>query len=500
MTTDSDALRLTVSPQSPADSESEALSSALAPQLPADPESEAPGLTATPQLPVDSESEAPRSKLMLCAVGLGAFAYCAYVGIGLLLGLVFISMSTPSASATSPTIQLPLPPNLLSLPPFSIPGVVDPLSLFPTWRGTERINVLLMGVDQRDDEREWGIPPRTDTMIVLSIDPVLKSAAMISFPRDLWVRIPGYGEDRINVAYRFGELNQTRVEGGGPGVAARTIEQNFGLRVPYYATVDFRGFEDVVNTVGGLVIDVRRPIKDDEYPTKDYGFERVYFAPGPQVMDGPLALKYARTRHADSDFGRMARQQQVLLALRDRALRLNMLPRLPTLLDQGTRSVQTNLSTTELLSLARLTSEIENAAVGTLVIDNQLVTSAPGVAAILVPKRDAIRTAIAKALADPRLLREAGRVEIVSSPARAQLARQIADHLAGQGLQNVRQTTSTQPEAEATSVYLFADKPRSLDALVRALNLSEQNVLAGAPEESQSDIRLVLGRDFQLNP
>lgn len=454
-------------------------------------------MTAPPLSQNLEEPKPQRSLARASVVAVAATSYCAYVGAALVLAAPMFSLATNAVQWSPATITLPLTSAPISIPALPIPFkplVESPLALIPDWKGTERINVLLMGVDQRDDERERGLPTRTDTIMVVSIDPVQKTAAMTSFPRDLWVAIPGFGEDRINAAYRYGELR--RVDGGGPGVAARTIEHNFGLRTTHYATVDFRGFQEIVNTLGGIIIDVPRPIKDDEYPTDTYGIERVFFAPGPQLMDGATALKYARTRHADSDFGRMARQQQVLLAIRDRALRLNLLPRLPTLAEQAVRTVQTNFAPAELLSLAKLATEIEMGAIGSLVIDYQLVTpfQGEGGASLQLPKRDEIRRAIQRAIADPRLIREASRIEITSTSGRAQLARRTADRLAAEGLQVVRRTTMPGPEPETTRVLVYADKPRSQRVVLDALGLPQHAVEPG-DGEANVDIRIVLGQD-----
>jgi LCP family protein required for cell wall assembly len=437
--------------------------------------------------------------------GVGLIFYLGYVTAGVALGFTYFSTAISRIEAAMPRNQdgglatgAPLVASL-AIPFTASAPQINPLDLFPNWKGTDRINVILMGLDQRPEERVEGIPTRTDTMILMSIDPVSKSAAMVSFPRDLWLQIPGLGEERINAAYRFGEL--THREGGGPGMVSRTLEQNFGISAPYYATVDFGGFQDVVNTLGGIAIDVPRPVKDDEYPTMDYGLERVYFAPGPQLMDGATALKYARTRHADSDFSRMARQQQVMLAIRDRALRLNMLARVPALLDQGARAVQTNLTPTELLGLAKLANDVDTTALGSLVVDNQLITPQRGLggATLLIPKTAEIKRAIQRTFTDPRLAREGGRVEVVSSAARSQLAQQVADKLAGEGLQVLRRTSTSVAETEATAVATFADKPRSLAVTLQTLGLNNDAVHEANPNpDGTTDIQVVVGPDFRL--
>ncbi|MSQ24302.1 MAG: LytR family transcriptional regulator [Chloroflexi bacterium] len=323
--------------------------------------------------------------------------FAAYVLGGMLFGGGVIATATaqtwPLLSRTG--LQLTSVGDFVAaLPNPSTFMVQAPLRLIPDWQGTERVNVLLLGTDQREDERKGGIPTRTDVMLVVSIDPVAKTALMVSFPRDMWVAIPGFGEQRINVAYAYGE--NRKVPGGGAATAAHTVELNFGLSSSYYALVNFEGFEQIIDTLGGVVIDVPRPLKDDEYPTPDYRIERIFFQAGPQIMTGSNALKYARSRHSDSDFARNSRQRAVLLAIRDRALRINVLANLPALLDRGMSAVQTNFSTTELLSLAKLAGQIDTVNIRTLGVEPPLVRGFTGEdgASLQLPDRAAIKRAI----------------------------------------------------------------------------------------------------------
>ncbi|MCX2726315.1 LCP family protein [Thermomicrobium sp. 4228-Ro] len=226
----------------------------------------------------------------------------------------------------------------------------DPALQLPDWEKKDRINVLLLGVDRREQEEI----PRSDTIIVVTIDPLTKDVSMLSIPRDLLVTIPGYGEDKINAAYALGANSPIT----GPGLVRATIEYNFGIPIHYYAEVDFDGFVRIVDTLGGVVVDVPAPIKDDEYPGEDYNYTRVYFAPGLQRMDGRTALRYVRTRHDDNDFSRGYRQQQVLRALREQGLRLDLIRKAPQLVDSLADTVRTDLSPTQVLALAKLGAEI----------------------------------------------------------------------------------------------------------------------------------------------
>ena len=226
----------------------------------------------------------------------------------------------------------------------------DPAIQLPDWDKKDRINVLLLGVDRRDA----GDVPRADTIIVVTIDPLTKDVGMLSIPRDLLVTIPGYGQEKINAAYPLGMSSSLT----GPGLLRATIEYNFGIPIHYYAEVDFEGFVRIVDTLGGVVVDVPAPIKDDEYPGEDYNYTRIYFAPGLQHMDGRTALRYVRTRHDDNDFSRGYRQQQVLRALREQGLRLDLLRKAPQLVDALADTVRTDLSPQQVLALAKLGSEI----------------------------------------------------------------------------------------------------------------------------------------------
>ena len=236
----------------------------------------------------------------------------------------------------------------------------------PDWDGTSRVTILLLGVDRRTDE-----PSRSDTIILVNIDPVAKTARMLSIPRDLRVFIPGKGVAKINAAYAMGDYDKT-VAGGGPGLTMRTIEANFGIDINYYAEIDFDGFTNIVDTVGGLTMDVPYPIKDNEYPGPANQYMRIYFPAGWQHMDGAQVLEYARTRHDDSDLYRSERQQQILLALRQQAVSLDLISKAPQLISDFGNAVGTDLSPSQALQLARLASQIGSSNIEQLSIDSYL--------------------------------------------------------------------------------------------------------------------------------
>jgi LCP family protein required for cell wall assembly len=243
-------------------------------------------------------------------------------------------------------------------------GTAAPTAI-PDWNGKDRITLLLLGVDQRETEAS-----RSDTMILVNIDPVTKSASMMSIPRDLKVIVPGYGVHKINAAYAFGDADQ--VPGGGPGLAMRTIEANFGIKVDYYATVNFAGFTKIIDTIGGLTLDVPYPIKDDAYPGAGNNYIRVFFKAGWQHMNGTQALEYARTRHDDGDDRRSARQQQVLLALRQQAISFDLISKAPDLIAELGDAIRTDMPLTKALQLAKLGTEIDTNAIRQVSLNDAL--------------------------------------------------------------------------------------------------------------------------------
>ena len=267
----------------------------------------------------------------------------------------------------------------------------------PEWSSKERVNVILLGTDRRENEPDI---TRTDTILIVSIDPVTKSAGVLSLPRDLWVNIPGYGFERINTAFEIGEYQK---KGGGPALLRRTLEGLLGVPMHHYALVGFTGFRKVVDQLGGVVVDVERPFRDDEFPQGNYGTRRILFQAGLQRLDGEQALWYVRSRHADSDFGRNRRQRQFLLAVRQQALQLNMLPKAPAMLASVMDSVTTDLRASEILSLVRVAKDVETSRLTSRAIDESMVNPwmTPGGAAVLLPEPAAIRQVVQEVFGTP---------------------------------------------------------------------------------------------------
>jgi polyisoprenyl-teichoic acid--peptidoglycan teichoic acid transferase len=273
-----------------------------------------------------------------------------------------------------PTVSLP--PTVASLLPTNVPGVPAPTA-FPTALPTpapapdEPINILLLGTDQRPGDEIT----RTDAMILVHIRPKDKRIGLLSIPRDLWVQIPGFGQARINAAYPIGERQLGAGYGGA--LVKETVSGLVGFPVHHFVLIDFDGFKKVIDILGGIDVNVETEIYDPAYPTENYQTIEVKFEAGLQNLDGEHALMYARTRHADNDFGRNTRQRQVLMAMFEQARAQGIISQI-TKIDDYTNAlrdyVRTDMSRDDMLYLAKLTTSFNAESVSSYAIGPDLIT------------------------------------------------------------------------------------------------------------------------------
>jgi LCP family protein required for cell wall assembly len=250
-----------------------------------------------------------------------------------------------------------------------------------------RTNVLILGLDRRPEE---GNAVRADAIMVITADPQEPALGLLSIPRDLYLTIPGQGENRINTAHVFAELEEP---GSGPARTAATITRNFGIPIDGWIRLDFQGLVAMIDAVGGVQIDVPGAIVDTAYPTEDYGTMTIEIPAGRQRMDGERALQFARTRHAGSDFDRAARQQQLVQALIAKLLRPGTWPRLPAVWKAFNRSIDRQLGLLDLVRLGIAVLRVGPENLERLVIDDELVTpfATEAGAAVLAPRWELIR-------------------------------------------------------------------------------------------------------------
>ena len=323
----------------------------------------------------------------------------------------------------------------------------------PPWDGKQRLNILLIGADEQRGGHN------TDTLITVSIDPVTKQVAMFSLPRDtVDVPVPaGPARSLWGSAYRnkinsfF--INNRRRSDVWPGndrtrgynALKATIGELYGLDIKYFVEVNFDGFRKVVDAVGGVTVNVQIPVSDDAFPTVTGRTTRLYIPSGLQHMDGAQALRYARSRKTSSDFDRAARQQRLLLSLREQADPQELIPRLPQLIDALKQTVRTDIPISQLDELLGLASSVDTTNIRSYVFSPPLYstdTCADPRGCVVLPKVDRIRIAVRNAFkgspADEarrqKLASEGAQIWVLNGTGELNRGARIAGYLEAQGL------------------------------------------------------------------
>jgi LCP family protein required for cell wall assembly len=378
------------------------------------------------------------------------------------------------------------------------------------WDGKGRVNILFMGLDLRD--WQTGDIPRTDTMILFTIDPAARTAGMLSIPRDLWVDIPGNGSNKINTAYHYGEA--FHLPGGGPALAMQTVSNFLGVPVNEYVQLDFNTFVKIVDVLGGVVVTPNEDMKLERIGQPGY---EEHLKAGVQVrLDGAMLLSYARDRYTSGgDFDRAQRQQEVIMSIRDRILRFDMMPQLimksPALYQNLSSGIHTDLSLPQIIQLAQIAIQIrpENitrAAIGSEQITNSWSWDGQD---ILLPVPDKIRVVrdqvftttdspspIAQAT-DPAgsMNTEEARVVVQNGTGVDGLAGKTAEYLKAQGV-NVIQEGNAGQVYDLSTIYIYNSKPYSLQFLSGLFGVDNNRVWNSYDPNAQADIVVIVGNDW----
>lgn len=380
------------------------------------------------------------------------------------------------------------------------------------WSGRERVSILLVGIDLRCDEEG---PTHTDSMMVVTLDPVSRSAAALSLPRDLWVEIPGFGVDRINQAYFKGTAYD--YPGGGAALAVETVEATLGVPIDFYAAVNFEAFTEFVDLIGGITVDVPEAIDDPDYPDNCYGYDPFSIGAGEQELDGEEALKYARTRAtAAGDVDRAGRQQQVVMAVREKVVSLNMAPKLlvraPQLWQSFQKNVRTNMTLDEAVQLALLVEDIPRERIRTAVIDYDYVynETTPDGQQVLVPNREQIRrlrdelfapppipTPVVEQL--PQLMREEkARVVIQNGTPVFGLAGDTEAYLTRLGVQVVEIGNADSATYASTQIVDYGSHPNTTFYLAQLMDIPPLNISYSSKPAGDYDVLVILGNDWEI--
>lgn len=425
----------------------------------------------------------------------------------------FADLSKPKivASSGTPTLNAlgtPISDNQTVIP---TQGAIAP-SLKP-WDGAGRVTILLLGLDYRDWANQQEAS-RSDTMILLTMDPQAKTAGILSVPRDMWVAIPGFQHGKINTAYYLGDLY--KMPGGGPALAVKTVEEFLGVEINYFAQIDFGAFVRFIDEIGGVSVDVPEQITVDLLGS---GFRtKKTLKPGRQVLPGEWALAYARARHTEGgDFDRAFRQQQVIMGIRDRMLSPNMLPSMiakaPTLYSELASGIRTNLTLDQVIQLALLAQTIPDQSIQRGIIGKESVMfgTSPDGLAILVPipdkigvLRDQVFTSSSSlgpqtpGTSQEQMQAEQAKIALYDASGNAGLLERTANYLRSQGA-NLASLAASDKRYTSTTIILHTGDPYTLKYLVDLMKISSGRILFKFDPNSPVDVEIYLGIDWARN-
>lgn len=205
----------------------------------------------------------------------------------------------------------------------------------------QKINILILGVDERADD-----VGRSDTTLLLTVDPKQKTASLLSIPRDSRVKIPGRGYDKINAAYAY----------GGHRLSEQAVANLIGVPVDYYVIINFSAFNKIIDAIGGVDINVEKRMNYAD----PYDNLVIDLVPGLQHLDGKTAIQYVRYRDEEGDIGRVGRQQKFIKAVLDKVTSPLMIPRLPSIISEVVSAVKTDLTAGDMVNLAKILNEVKN--------------------------------------------------------------------------------------------------------------------------------------------
>ena len=396
------------------------------------------------------------------------------------------------------------------LPP---PITVPQSDLPPAWDGASRITVLIIGLDARDLDTS---APRSDTMILLTIDPLSKTAGILSIPRDMWVNIPGFGYSRINTAYSSGEGN--KLPGGGPELARKTVEQFIGVPIQYYAQVDFNTFIQFIDRIGGIDIHNSEELRLDRIGS---GQDKIKLTCcGMRHLPGEAALAYARYRKGgDGDFGRAQRQQKVIIAIRDKVLDpanfATLLPQADDFYNEFSAGIRTNMPFDTAIRLGVLAREIPVESIKRGAIDTSMVAFDNVIlggqdAAVMKPLPDKIRelrdeiftsggaVSPLAAQGDPLTLAKAdtARIRLLNGSFSPGLETTTGNYFISQGLA-VTEVGPADQAYDRTVVVLYAPKLYTLKYFHTLFGMNSATQVLIRPDPSSTvDVEVRLGNDW----
>ena len=362
------------------------------------------------------------------------------------------------------------------------------------------VNILLLGSDASVDDRY----ARTDTMIIASVNPEMPSVSMLSLPRDLQVRIPGHSDDRLNIAYELGYINE--YPGGGPAFLAAVLRKNFGIKIDHFMRVDFGGFMKAIDTLGGVDVLVECELHDT-FPDKSSprGKTDLDVFPGIVHLDGKEALWYARSRWSTTDFDRARRQQKVLRALFSKAKSSNLLQNAIGLYGDFRNNVETSVGLGDIPYFVDIATRLDNLSIKNRVLTFPIVrafTRGDG-ARVLIPSKDTIPF-IAEALSPPAGNRAQNRpvVEVLNGSSIDDMELVAAERLAWEGFAVKDARLAPERNFENTQIfdYSVTTKGSPIARLASIFSVRRNDIISQSDPSSDVVATIVLGENYNSCP
>ena len=414
-----------------------------------------------------------------------------------------VDTATPTVTVPPPT-ETPLPtidPSILAntLVPFSTIEASGGSQVLNN--GQETVNFLLIGSDRRP-----GGSFRTDTMVIAILRPNEGQVSLISIPRDLWVSIPDWGNQRINTAYQHGI--SVGYPGGGPGLLKDTILYNLGIRIDHTAMVEFDGFRQIVDTLGGVDVPVSCPYTDWRLidPSYDPNNENNWYlyttGPGVIHMDGDLALWYARSRQRSSDFDRGRRQQEVLRALFTQALKAGTITRIPELYNNLSSTVETDLGLGDILQLAIYAPKMTNADIRSYYIRPPFVSSwiTESGAYVLLPNEVSLQQMLTEAMSPStqHVQKQSIVIDVMNGTSISGYETLASTRLNYAGYETHVVSADRQDYAYSVLIDKTIGQDRSQsDQILNIMGMPPGSIISSPDPNSTAHYLLILGYDYQ---
>lgn len=429
------------------------------------------------------------SRTIIKLICWGLFVYLTVIGVKSLAA--YAKISVKNEGAKSPFLKLP---KITS----------DVLS----GEGDGRINILLIGVGGEKHSKGGNL---ADTIIIVSVDPANKKVAMLSIPRDLQVTLPKplVGIEKINAVHALGEKESKKIPGGGPELLKKSVSTILDLPIHYFIRVDFDGLKKIVDTLGGIKVNVEKPINDPLYPAPNLvDYQPFYLKAGVQNLNGDIALRYARSRQTTSDFDRAKRQQNVLVGIKEKSLSAGVLSnpkKVFELINTLGKHIKTDLQVVEMERLLTILKDVEASSIISKVLDNGLdgpLMSTNNGGYYLVPKTGNFKEvqAIAHSIfTDPYISQEDASIAVQNGTDNPGKGDEVGDLLKNYNYK-VSSVVASPVKSSATYIYdaTKGSKKITVGLLKKRLNAVaktniDDKIISASPN---ADIIIIVGTDY----